>query len=160
MATGKSTVGQLLANRIGADYVDTDTLIEADYGPIDEIFAAEGEAAFRHYEREVAERLSARIGDLLVISTGARFMLDTHHVAALDGARVFCLHASVETIVERLATSDVPRPLLAGGNLVDRVTHLMDRRREGYAAFEAVDTDGLTPDEIVDELITRLNASS
>ena len=67
MATGKTTVGRLLADALDCEWVDTDALIEERYGPITEIFRTNGEKAFRELERDVAADLAGRRG--LVIST-------------------------------------------------------------------------------------------
>ena len=62
MGTGKTTVGRLLAERLGFEFVDTDHMIEADHGPIPLIFAEQGEAAFRAIESAVAVELAGRGG--------------------------------------------------------------------------------------------------
>ena len=68
MGTGKTTVGRILADRLGYGFVDTDEVIESRAGPIPEIFDRDGEEAFREMERSVARELSGRTG--LVIATG------------------------------------------------------------------------------------------
>src|SRR5690606_6565646 len=94
MGTGKTTVGRLLAERLGFEFVDTDALITERHGPIPEIFARDGEAAFRQFERALAAELAERSG--LVVSTGGRLMLDPASAAALgNGAAVFCLTAEL-----------------------------------------------------------------
>ena len=72
MATGKSTVGRLLAVRSDASYIDTDEMIVGRHGSIEEIFATKGEAAFREMERNIASELEGTAG--LVIATGGRFV--------------------------------------------------------------------------------------
>ena len=74
MGTGKTTVGRLLADLLGYEFVDTDEVIEQRYGPIETIFRERGEDAFRTIEREVAGELAG--ADRRVISTGGRMMLD------------------------------------------------------------------------------------
>lgn len=160
MGTGKSTVGRLLADRTGRTFVDTDAVIEERHGPIPEIFAEHGEAAFRRFEREVAAELAAREG--LVIATGGRLLLDPENEAALTGTgRVFCLVASVDTILSRVAPdgSAPGRPLLAGADARERIAALLAGRAAGYARFEQVDTDGRSPAEVTDELLARLAAA-
>ncbi|MFP5487463.1 MAG: shikimate kinase, partial [Acidimicrobiia bacterium] len=148
MATGKTTVGRVLAERLGYELVDTDAVIEERHGPIPQIFAEYGEDEFRRLEREVAAELAQRDG--LVISTGGRMLLDPVNAEVLGATGdIVCLTATVDTIVERLdAVGADSRPLLAGHDLRERVTELLGERADGYAAFTQVATDGLTPTEI------------
>ena len=75
MGTGKTTVGKMLAEKLGREFIDTDDLIEERQGlSIPEIFDQLGEAAFRKMEAEIAKELGQSKG--LVISTGGRLMLD------------------------------------------------------------------------------------
>ena len=156
MGTGKSTVGRALAARLGYAFVDTDALIEARHGPITAIFRDQGEEAFRRLEREVAAELGGR--ERVVVATGGRLMLDPANTAAFEDAAVFCLTASAATILHRTDQTPGSRPLLAGDDRVARITALLDERAVGYAAFEEVATDGVTPEAVVDEIITRLAA--
>lgn len=158
MGTGKSTVGRLLAERLGYDWADTDELIERRHGPIAEIFRTEGEAAFRRHEQTVVADLADRARR--VISTGGRLMLDPENVARLRHAAVFCLTADVDTIVARTGIDDVVRPLLGEGDRRERVADLLDERAVAYAAFEQVPTTGLTPEEVVTTILARLDARS
>lgn len=157
MGSGKTTVGRLLARRLGRRFVDTDDIIVERHGPIAEIFARAGENDFRRIEAEVAVELAAEQG--LVIATGGRLMLDDANAAALGGTgRVFCLNASVDEILARvLGDDDGPvRPLLAGDDPADRVATLLAERSAGYGRFPQVMTTGRTPDEIADEIIERV----
>ena len=114
MGTGKSTVGRLLAERLGYEFVDTDQLIVERYGPIPEIFATDGEAAFRAYEREVAGELAERQG--LVIATGGRALPKS----GSDGAAYPWLTAlghSIVTPVPALAPLVLDERGVAGSHL-------------------------------------------
>ena len=157
MGTGKSTVGRLLANRLGYEWVDTDAVIESRHGPIPEIFAKRGEGAFRRLERELAEELAERSG--LVISTGGRMMLDPRSAQVLGyGSRIFCLTATAEEIQRRVdAEQGAERPLLSGEK-EERIDALLAERAEGYGRFEQVPTDGSSFDEVVEEIVARLGA--
>ena len=159
MGTGKSTVGRLVAESLGFEFVDTDALIEARHGPIPEIFAKQGEDGFRQMEADVARELADRTG--LVIATGGRLMLDPDNEAALGASgRVFCLTASVDEIVRRIAAEDrSDRPLLTPEHLEQRVTELLEQRDEGYARFEQVDTDGVTAETVADSIVEQLRAT-
>jgi shikimate kinase len=158
MGTGKSTVGRLLAERLGYQFVDTDSLIEAQHGPIPEIFAEHGEGTFREIEREVAAELAESTG--LVISTGGRMMVDAVNADVLGrSARVFCLTASVDTILSRVAPtgSVATRPMLAGPDVRQRIGALLAERAEAYALFEQIDTEHRTPSEVADQILGQLD---
>lgn len=154
MATGKTTVGRLLAERLGYAFVDTDAVIVERHGPIPQIFATQGEDAFRRIEREVAAELAGQGG--LVIATGGRLMLDEANVATLGAsARVFCLQAGAEAIVARLradTTAIADRPMLAGDDPEQRVRDLLAERAAGYGRFAPVATEGRTPAGIAAEI--------
>jgi shikimate kinase len=160
MGTGKTTTGLLLAERLGYEFVDTDAMIEARHGPIPDIFRDQGEAAFRRIEGEVAAELAEREG--LVISTGGRMMVDTDNAAALaaNGA-VFCLTASVDTILARVTADDAMsgRPLLDTDDARGRIEQLLVERAAAYARFRQVDTNTRAPDAVADEIIEALTDS-
>lgn len=153
MGTGKSTVGRLLADRLGFEFVDTDQVIEARHGPITAIFAEQGEQAFRDIERDLAAELADREG--LVIATGGRMMLDHANIAALSrNGRVFCLVATPEEILARVTSdsSRIDRPLLAGPDPQTRIVELLAERSEGYRRFPQVATDGRSPEAIAADI--------
>ena len=155
MGTGKTTVGRLLADLLGYEFVDTDEMIERRHGPIDTIFRERGEEAFRAIEREVADELAG--ADRLVIATGGRMMLDPVIASTLGaGARVLCLVASPDTIVARVLDGPV-RPLLAGANPRARIVELLAERAAGYAKFEQISTDARTPAEIAHEIASLVD---
>lgn len=157
MGTGKTTVGRLLAARLGYEFVDTDRLIEERHGPIARIFSEHGEGEFRRLERELAAELADRSG--LVVSTGGRMMVDAHNVDRLGrSGQVICLTASIDTILARVrgARSLVERPLLAGPDVRDRITELLAERAPAYARFPQVETDRRTPAQVVDAVLALL----
>lgn len=154
MGTGKTTVGRLVAERLGHDFVDTDVVIEERHGPIPTIFAEQGEAAFREIERNLARELAARTG--IVISTGGRMMLDPANAEALGATgRVYCLVADPDEILRRVTTdpSHIERPLLAGPDPRARILELLAERTPLYRRFPQVDTGGRPPAEIADEIV-------
>jgi len=157
MGTGKSTVGRVLARRLDAEFVDTDALIEERYGPIADIFADQGEEAFREYERETAAALALR--PALVIATGGRMMVDPACAAELGRTgRVFCLVASVDAILERVTSDEsrVERPLLAAPDPRRRIIELLNERHAAYRRFSQVQTDGRSPEAVADDIVARL----
>ena len=156
MGTGKTTVGRILADRLGYGFVDTDEVIESRAGPIHEIFERRGEDAFREMERAVARELADRAG--LVIATGGGMMLDPECVACLEPVSdVVCLTADAGTVVARATgPGAAPRPLLDAPDASARVRELLVERSEGYARFALVDTEGCSPDEVADAVMDRL----
>jgi len=153
MGTGKTTVGRLVAEKLGLEFVDTDLVIEERHGPIHEIFEREGESAFRDIERALAQELGRRIG--LVVATGGRMLLDPENFRALSqNGRIFCLVASPEVIYDRVSRdpSRVSRPLLEVEDPKQRIVELLDDRRPDYERFPQVATDHIDPDVIAQEL--------
>ena len=153
MGTGKSTVGRLLAARLGFEFVDTDEVIEQRHGPITTIFAEQGEDAFRSLER----RLAAELGDRkrLVIATGGRMMLDEANIAALSrNGLVLCLVATPEQILERVMSdrSGIERPLLAVPDPRQRIIELLAERSSGYGRFAQLATGARSPEAIADDI--------
>ncbi len=157
MGTGKTTVGRLLAERLQRPFIDTDALIvERDGRPIADIFAQDGEAAFRSWERTVALELAQLQG--LVIATGGRLMLDGENAAALSASgQVFCLTAVPQTILARVQ-DDTKRPLLDVPHPAERIAFLLEARREGYGRFPQIATDGKTAEQVADVIIYTLHA--
>lgn len=155
MGTGKTTVGQLLAQRLQRPFIDTDALIvEKDGRAIADIFTQDGEAAFRAWERSVALELAQQQG--LIIATGGRLMLDTENAAVLSASGlVFCLTAVPQTILDRVK-EDAKRPLLNVSDPAAQIQRLLDERREGYGRFPQIHTDGQTAEQIVDRLCQRI----
>ncbi len=154
MGTGKTTVGRILAGRLGFDFVDTDAVIESQAGPIHEIFERDGEEAFREMERRAARELAGRAG--LVIATGGRMMLDPECAACLEpAADVVCLDATAETILERIGDT-AQRPLLDVADAPTRVRDLLAERADGYGRFMTVDTEGRTPSQVADAVMAQL----
>jgi shikimate kinase len=153
MATGKSTVGRLLAARLRYGFVDTDRIIEERHGPIPVIFSTEGEAAFRRIERDVAIELSGLSS--LVVSTGGGMMLDPVNADALaSSGMVVCLTASPKVILRRVGGSRAGerRPLLSGADPEARIRELLTEREAAYAAFRQISTDGRPPSEVAEEI--------
>ncbi len=156
MGTGKTTVGRLLADRLGYEFVDTDDVIEDRHGPIPQIFLEYGEDEFRRQERAVAAELAARGG--LVISTGGRMMVDPANAEVLGATGdVCCLTASIDTLVDRLvAVGAETRPMLAGHDLRARLQELLEERAPAYARFTQVATEGRDPEQVVDAVLEQL----
>lgn len=131
MATGKSTIGSLLARELEYDFVDTDALVEAELGmKITDIFAQLGEDAFRDAEHEALKK--ALTMENIVLSTGGGIILFKRNRKLLaEKAFVVSLSAQPETIYCRIKGDDT-RPLLKSENPLVRIRQLLAERQEYY----------------------------
>jgi shikimate kinase len=154
MGTGKTTVGRAVAHRIGFKCVDSDHEIEKSVGKsVAEIFAADGEPAFRLLERKFVEeghaddRLVVACGGGLVVQPGMRELLASRGV-------VVCLHASIETILARTARHSATRPLLDVADPDARARSLYAEREAIYRKSGTVIlTDGRPLNEIAAHVV-------
>jgi len=153
MGTGKSTVGRAVAQRLGFQALDSDHEIERHCGKtIPDIFAGEGEPAFRAREREFitgghpAARTVVACGGGMVIQPGLLEVLRSRGV-------VICLHASLGTILERTARNR-HRPLLDVADPAERVRALYAEREPVYKrAGPVILTDARPLGEIVAHVV-------
>jgi shikimate kinase len=131
MGTGKSSVGRMAADVLHFTFLDTDHVIEARAGKtISDIFAQDGEPAFRQWEGRIVEELTRR--DKTVIATGGGLPANPENLASLKShALVVCLWASPETIWERVRAHD-HRPLLNEPDPLARIRELLATREPHY----------------------------
>jgi shikimate kinase / 3-dehydroquinate synthase len=153
MGTGKSTVGPLLAERLGRPFIDADHVVAARVGlPVAEIFARRGEAAFRAAEREVCREL-AEVEAVVAVGGGAT-VHPADRAALARRAMLVCLEADPATLEARLAGS-TGRPLADDGGWRE----LLAQREPSYRAIGTrVDTVDRRPDEVADAVAARLLA--
>lgn len=155
MGSGKSTVGELIAQRLGVSYRDTDADIVAAQGrEISDIFVDEGEPYFRELEREAVAAAVAGHEGVLALGGGA--VLDEKTRELLTGLPVAYLSMDVEEAVKRVGLG-AARPLLAV-NPRRQWRELMDARRPLYTevARVVVATDDRTPEEVAQAVLDAL----
>ena len=151
MGAGKTTVGTLLAARIGLPFADSDHVIEQRAGrPVREIFAEDGEPAFRTLEHQVVTELLEGPAIVLALGGGAAEYPGTRD--KLARAHVVYLHVSYEQALRRVGGDD-GRPLLARPDLAA----VYQRRLGVYAgvATLTVRTDGRRPEAVAEDILAR-----
>jgi shikimate kinase len=145
MGAGKSTVGRVVAARLGRPFADTDALIEAEAGcSIAELFAGEGEAAFRERERRWIGRISSDLRGHVLALGGGMFVGEENVARIRAAALTVWLKAEVDTLLDRLDPAlAAVRPLLGGGDPRVRLAELLAARAPWYGrAHIRVSTDG------------------
>ena len=156
MGTGKSTIGRLLAKKIGYQFIDTDTLIEQQTGKtITELFATQGENTFRQLETELVKELAKKSGQ--VIATGGGLVLNPDNVKELSRTgQIFCLTATANEILQRVKQQGNTRPLLQEKDPLQKITTLLQQRDRVYQQFPQISTTGTTPEKLVDKILTLI----
>ena len=139
MGAGKSAMAERLARRLGCGWADSDQLIEAESGrAIADIFADEGEAAFREREIACLRRLLAEGGRYGVVALGGGgFLQPEIRALCADKGVTIWLKASLEALTARLAEDDA-RPLLAGRDKRRALKELLKKREPFYAKADIV----------------------
>ena len=156
MGAGKSSVGRILAERLGLPFVDADAEIERAAGSsIEDIFARDGEAVFRSGERRVIARLLT--GPTAVIATGGGAFMDaeTRKAVRARGISIW-LKADLDTLIERTSRRG-GRPLLKRGDPREILARLIAERYPVYGEADLMIETGESPAESVAEsIITKL----
>lgn len=137
---GKSTIGPILANSLGFDFIDIDkVIVEREQKSINEIFAEKGEAYFRQLELEILSSIANR-ENLVVSLGGGTLENDSSFELVRNSGTMVYLKSDLNTLTRRLSNKD-DRPLLKGENgqkitpeeIANRVSLLMSRREERYS---------------------------
>lgn len=161
MGSGKSSVGRELSGLLSLPFVDLDSYIESKAGrKIPEIFAREGETAFRDMECEALDEIlgdatgpsqDACAGKGLVLSLGGGTLNSGKNAEKVArGTLCIYLKATADTLVKRLEGEAQGRPMLAGENLRGRIAELLEKRGPVYekTARHSLVTDGLSVGKI------------
>ena len=153
MGSGKTTVGPIIAQRLGWKFIDVDDVIEAESGArITEIFAREGEEAFRNREHATIARLTG-MDDLVIALGGGAIEREETRQMLLKSPGTFLAHLEValETTLARCSGTESTRPVLADkANLAARYQHRLPLYRIAHASI-AVDT--LTPAKVAEAVL-------
>lgn len=158
MGTGKTSLGKMLASKLGCAFVDLDQKIEADSGmSIPDIFRLHGEDHFRRLERQAVAEVAERRG--IVIATGGGTVKDPNNVKLLrEHGLIICLTCSVDEILERTAVQG-ERPVLdsqhqSRGDRRAAIEKLLNERQKFYAQADyTLDTTAWSLLALVDNII-------
>ena len=153
MGSGKTTVGKVLADFLGCPFLDLDDLIVKKAGKsIPEIFAQDGEPAFRELEARLLRQTVEKYAEsTVVLALGGGAILAPASAALLrDKTVCIYLRATLDTLLARLEGETAGRPLAD-----DALAARLSAREPLYeeTAHVIIDTDGLSPDEVADEII-------
>jgi len=160
--TGKTVVGRALAARLGMEFVDADDyLVEKAGKTIKEIFAEDGEPAFRDLEEECMGELAGRDG--LVVAAGGGAVMRQANVDYMKGSgKVVLLEADADTIYSRITTdpkTGAQRPDLTDKDQYDEIVHLLEHRKPFYdaAADLTLNSAELSPQELVARIVGEIH---
>jgi shikimate kinase len=164
MGSGKSTIGPILANTLGYDFLDIDKMIETTANKtIMEIFASNGEGYFRELEKRIVQEICSTHGCVISLGGGTVTKSDNLNVIKTSGVLIY-LKADPQEIFHRLKFK-ADRPLLKGGEgtrledgeLLRRIAKLMEEREAFYAHADIiVNTAGKKIGHTVDEIVKRI----
>ena len=153
MGSGKTTVGKVLADFLGCPFMDLDDLVVKKAGKsIPDIFAQDGEAAFRQQEARILRQTVEKYAESTVVLALGGGAITTPASAALLHEKTVCIYlrAALDTLLARLDGETAGRPL-ADAAFAARLAARAPIYEE--TAHVIIDTDGLTPDEVADEII-------
>ncbi len=154
MGAGKSTVGGIVAARLGRPFVDLDGEIERETGrKVADLFAEDGESGFRDAERAALLAVSRQPG--VVVACGGGVVTDDRsHAILRESGTVVYLQVSPEEAVARVGSDISGRPLLRGADPGSAAALLASRERLYQAAADiTIDTADRAPEEIADEIV-------
>jgi shikimate kinase len=153
MGSGKSTVGPLLARRLGWKFVDVDDVIESEAGTtVAQLFARHSESRFREVEHETISRLSTAEEIVMALGGGAIERDQTRALLLnLPGTLLIHLEVELATTLARCQGTESTRPILADkSNLAKRYNHRLPLYRTAHIS---IPVDALTPDQVADAIL-------
>jgi len=154
MASGKSTVSQILSQMTGMEYIDTDVLIEKEAKKtINDIFKEDGEEYFRNLENELSKKLAVENGK--IISTGGGFVLNPENIDNLrKNGIIFLLDADFEIIKRRIEKARATRPLMQSDG-IEGIKARFEARKEFYdnCDYRIEIKNEITSEEIAEKIL-------
>jgi shikimate kinase len=157
---GKSTVGGMVAAKLGRSFLDFDVEIERREGmPIAQIFGERGEGGFRELERKLTEELK-EFGNM-VLAPGGGWITDPAVVGLIrPPARLIYLRVRPETALKRLSTEAGSRPLLNRPDPIGELHKLFEARKSAYQAADLeIGTELLTPQQVTEQIVTKFGSA-
>ncbi|MCR6109563.1 shikimate kinase [Bacillus sp. A301a_S52] len=156
MGVGKTTIGQLVAEKLSRYFIDIDKEIEDEYGmPITDIFTKMGEKVFREKEKEVIMNFSEKKRNVLSLGGGA-FLQEEVRKACLKNCLVFYLDVSWDVWKERIHLLIDSRPVLKDRSLED-IEALFHTRRAIYSDHHwRIEIDNREPEDIANNIVESL----
>jgi shikimate kinase len=151
--SGKTVIGRAVARALKRPFIDFDTEIEhRQHATVQEIFARHGEARFRELEQELTQELVTCKGTIM--SAGGGWVTNRDSVALLrPTGRIIYLRAAPETLVARLETARVRRPLLEGPDPLDTLTKMYEARRPLYEEADfVIETEVFDRKELIEQV--------
>ncbi|NEQ52366.1 MAG: shikimate kinase [Leptolyngbya sp. SIO3F4] len=158
MGSGKSTLGKYLAHTLNYRFIDTDdVIVQATGQSINDIFAEQGEAAFRDIETQVLAQVAPYTNT--VIATGGGIVIKQENWSHLQSGLVVWINVPIDELIARLS-QDQSRPLLKEGDLRDKLTTLLEQRRNRYAQADitVVYQSGEAVDAVAKRTLENLEA--
>lgn len=163
MASGKSTIGKMLAEKLNYDFIDLDDYIEtSENKQVSDIFKTKGEIYFRKQETHyLKELLQSKNNIVLSLGGGTPCFGDNMDIILNSNAKSIYLRTSIDTLVERLKTEKSKRPLIAhietNESLIEFIgKHLFERAAYYNKANVILSTDNKAGNDIVEELVKNL----
>jgi shikimate kinase len=161
MGSGKSSVGKIVAERLGRRFIDLDAEIELDAGcSISDIFARDGEQVFRNLESSKLEQILSA-GEGIVLATGGGAVVSEQNRSLMQSRGIIInLMATLTQVISRLkGCSD--RPLLAGDDAARLAVTLMSQREQFYSEADIrIDTGGKSVEDVATEILCSLKGFS
>ncbi len=162
MGAGKSTIGPLLAQELGYDYLDLDQLIEEQEAKsIPEIFESKGEIYFRRAEHSILKETLTKYSNIVLsLGGGTPCYANNHELYQRPDCKSIYLKASISALKSRLDQDNTPRPLLQQMSSMEKedfiAKQLFERSFFYYQAQNVIEVDGKSPEEITKEICNTL----